>query len=305
MAVDDKGQDKEQLVDTSANSSPSDLPLQGNTFIVEESSQEMAWLLNQDAILTKGMGHLFPENLDLSGVSSVLDVACGPGGWVLDVARNHPEFTVTGFDISEPMIDYARAHATARGLHNVHFRVMSALEPLDFPDNSFDMVNARTLVGFMFPEAWPRLLQEMVRVCRPNGIIRLTEFELPLTNSIAFEKISELVIEATLKANRNYSPDTRHFGITPMLGRLLREAGCQALESQVYAIDFSSGTDAHESVYQDYMIVYSLIQPFLLKMGVTTPEAIEHTYQQMLTELLTEDFCGIWYYLSAWGHTPA
>lgn len=292
-------------MDTFVNPSLSDLPLQGNTFVIEESSQEMAWLLNQDAILTKGMGHLFPESLDLSGVTDVLDVACGPGGWVLDVARSYPECTVTGFDISEPMIDYARSHATARGLHNAHFRVMSALEPLRFPDNSFDIVNARTMVGFMFPAAWPRLLREMVRVCRPNGIIRLTEFELPVTNSPAFEKIGELAIEATLKANRNYSPDTRHLGITPMLGWLLRDAGCRELESQVYAIDFSTGTEAHESVSQDYTVVYSLLQPFLLKMRVTTPDAIEHTYQQMLTELLTEDFCGIWYYLSVWGHTPA
>lgn len=284
---------------------PAESSLQGNTFVIEESSQEMAWLLNQDVILTRGMGSLFPESFDLSAVDSVLDVACGPGGWVLDVARHYPDITVTGFDISAPMIEYARSLATARGLHNAHFRVLSALEPLDFSDASFDIVNARTLVGFMFPEAWPRLLQEMARVCRPGGIIRLTEFELPLTTSPAFEKISELVIEATLKANRNYSPDSRHFGITPMLGRLLRDAGCHSLESEVYAIDFSADAEAHESVYQDYMIVYNLIQPFLLKMQVTTPAEIDRLYQHMLAEMLEEDFCGLWYYYSIWGRTPS
>jgi len=279
-------------------------PLEGNTFIVDESIMEMAWLLNQDQILTKGMDGLFPETIELSNVKRILDVACGPGGWVLEVARQYPDIEVVGFDISKDMIDYARAHARARGLRNVNFSVMSALQPLDFPDNSFDMVNARTMVGFMFPKAWPQLLQEMMRVCRPGGIIRLTEFELPVTNSPAFEQISEMCIHATQLAKRNYAPDTRHFGITPMLGRLLHDAGCRSLERQSYSIDFSVGMEDHESVYQDYMIVYRLIQPFLLKMQVTTPTDIERIYQQMLIEMYREDFCGIWFYLSVWGYKP-
>jgi ubiquinone/menaquinone biosynthesis C-methylase UbiE len=279
-------------------------PLEGNTFIVDESSAEMTWLLNQDQILTKGMDGLFPESVELSNVKRILDVACGPGGWVLDVARQYPDIEVVGFDIGKDMISYARAHARARGLQNAHFSVMNALQPLDFPDNSFDIVNARTMVGFMFPQAWPRLLQEMMRVCRPGGMIRLTEFELPITNSPAFEQISEMCIHATQLAKRNYAPDTRHFGITPMLGRLLRDAGCHSLERQSYSIDFSVGMEDHESVYQDYMIVYQLLQPFLLKMQVTTPADIERIYQQMLVEMYSEDFCGIWFYLSVWGYKP-
>ncbi|HLJ36396.1 MAG TPA: methyltransferase domain-containing protein [Ktedonobacteraceae bacterium] len=279
-------------------------PLEGNTFVIDESTAEMTWLLNQDQILTKGMGELFPESIDLSNVKNILDVACGPGGWVLDVARHYPDVEVIGFDIGKDMINYARAHASARGLRNAHFMVMDALRPFDFPDNSFDFVNARTMVGFMFPAAWPRLLQEMMRVCRPGGTIRLTEFELPVTNSPAFEQIGEMCIHATQLAKRNFSPDTRHFGITPMLGRFLRDAGCRSIERQTYSIDFSAGTEDHESVYQDYMIVYQLIQPFLLKMQVTTPKDIQRIYQQMLVEMYREDFCGVWYYLSTWGRKP-
>ncbi len=125
-----------------------------NTFIVDESSSEIAWLLNQEQILTKGMEGLFPESFDLSNVKRILDVACGPGGWVLDVAQI-PEIEVVGFDISNDLINYARAHAKARGLQNAHFRVMNALQPLDFPASSFDIVNARTMVGFLFPMHGP------------------------------------------------------------------------------------------------------------------------------------------------------
>jgi len=39
----------------------SDSSQEGNAFVIDESSMEMAWLLNQNLILTKGMGGLFPE----------------------------------------------------------------------------------------------------------------------------------------------------------------------------------------------------------------------------------------------------
>jgi|SRR5450755_60143 len=282
----------------------SDSSQEENAFVIDESSMEMAWLLNQNLVLTKGMGGLFPEEFDLSQASSMLDIACGPGGWVLEVAREYPHIEVTGFDVSKQMIDYARAHAKARGLDNAHFEVMDALKPLAFPNANFDMVNARTIVGFMNPDAWSLLMQEIMRVCRPQGIICLTEFELPMTNSPAFEQINEMVVRAFQMAQRNFFTHTKYFGTTTMLGRLLRDNGCQDIKKKAHAIDFSAQTTEHEGVYQDYQIVYHLIQPFLIKMGVTTAEDMQWIYQNMLAEMLSTDFSGIWYYLSAWGKRP-
>src|SRR5437660_12153153 len=98
----------------------------------------MARLLDQDRLITKGMGGLFPERAnDFSGLHRILDVACGPGGWVLEVAFAHPEIEVVGFDISQAMIDYANAKARVRGLNNARFLTMDMLKPLEFPDCSF------------------------------------------------------------------------------------------------------------------------------------------------------------------------
>src|SRR6266566_4894713 len=49
-------------------------------------------------------------------------------------------------------------------LDNASFLVMEALEPLEFADDSFDMVNARSIFGFMPTTAWPGLIQECVRI---------------------------------------------------------------------------------------------------------------------------------------------
>jgi len=269
-----------------------------------ESATEMARLVNHDLLLTQSMGGLFSERADLSNIHDILDIACGPGGWVLEVARTYPEISVTGIDISQTMVEYARAYAKARGLANAHFRVMDALKPLDFPSASFDLVNARALVGFMYPQAWPVLLQETLRICRPGGIVRLTEGEMPITNSPAFEKLSGLLLQALHLAKRNFSPDGRHLGITPMLGRLLHDAGFQNIQKKVHFFDFSAGTPAHEGFYQDFMVAFQLLLPFLSKMELITKEEFDQVYQQMLAEMLSNDFLSIAFVLTVWGEKP-
>ncbi len=112
------------------------------------------------------MGGLCPEIIDFSGIKNVLDIACGPGGWALDVALAHPEVEVIGIDISETMVRYARAFARVQGLDNARFSTMDVLQPLDFPDGAFDLVNARFLAAVLPAEAWPEVVGEYVRVLR-------------------------------------------------------------------------------------------------------------------------------------------
>lgn len=280
-------------------------PQNENTYVVDaESATEMARLLEQDRIVTQAMGGLFPERLDLSGVHTILDLACGPGGWVLEVARQYPEIEVSGVDISRTMVEYARAHARARGFDNAQFEVMDVLKPLDFLNNSFDLVNARTLIGFISPQTWPALLREAFRVCRPGGILRLTEWEIPLTNSPALQKIDAMFLQALYLAGRSFSPDGRNFGIAPMLGQLLHDAGFKNIQKMAHAIDFSAGTEAREGFYQDFMIGFQLVQPFLTRMNLVTKEEFDLLYRQMLAEMLADDFCAITFSLTAWGRKP-
>ena len=273
-------------------------------FVIEESSTEMAWLLNADTILTRGMGGLFSERSDLSGIQAILDIGCGPGGWVLEVAHQHPTIQVTGIDISQPMIRYAQALAESRLLDNVHFAMMDALQPLDLPDQSFDLVNARTLVGIMTPATWSRLLAECRRITRPGGVIRVTEFEAPITNSAAFNELWSFTMRALAKTGRSFSPDGRHIGIINQLGRLIQEAGYQDAQHKAHAIDFSAGSADFEGWYQNFTLVFQLLKPFYLEAGVTTEEKFERLFQQMVGEILAPSFRGLFPLLTVWGVKP-
>jgi tRNA G46 methylase TrmB len=79
-----------------------------NTYVLDiESAVETARLTDQHGPITRAMGGLCPEIIDFSGIKNVLDIACGPGGWALDVALAHPEVEVIGIDLSDTMVRYA------------------------------------------------------------------------------------------------------------------------------------------------------------------------------------------------------
>lgn len=277
-----------------------------STYVIDaESGTEMARLINQERLLTRVMGGVFPEHFDLSHVSHILDIGCGPGGWVLDVAFENPKINVVGIDISQQMVEYARAHAEAQGMNNASFQVMNALESLEFDDNSFDVVNARYLQAFMMKTSWAPLMKEIMRILRPGGRLLLTDGEWSISNSPAFEKMGAMLTNVGTLTGRSFSPDGRHIGITPMLGRFLRDAGFVDIQRKAHVLDFSAGVEDYGDTYQDLLAGLKLLEPFLVQAKVTTEEEFEELYQQALAELMLDSFCAVGYMLTVWGTKPA
>jgi SAM-dependent methyltransferase len=97
----------------------------------------------------------------------VLDVACGSGTAALVAARRYCD--VAGIDYVPALIERARARAAASGL-DVDFRVADA-QDLPFDDDHFDCV--LSVYGVQFAPDQERAAAEMLRVCRPGGVIGL------------------------------------------------------------------------------------------------------------------------------------
>ena len=62
-----------------------------------ENVAEMARLVRQARMLSEYLG-LLPDQLDFSQQRSILDIGCGPGEWVLEIARRYPEGQAIGVD---------------------------------------------------------------------------------------------------------------------------------------------------------------------------------------------------------------
>lgn len=162
-----------------------------NTYLLDpESPEELARLARQGRLVTRILG-LLPEAVDLGNLPShapgeqrmprVLDIGCGPGEWVLELAAKNQHIEVVGIDISERMVSYASAEAENRETPNASFLVMNALKPMDFSDNSFDLVHIRTALAFVPRDQWPALYAECWRLLRNNGLLVHTEGEGSIT----------------------------------------------------------------------------------------------------------------------------
>ncbi len=281
-----------------------------NTYFLDpDSPAEMARLINQDRVTTQAMGGVLTglSEGEIASLQTVLDVACGPGGWVLDVGFAHPDLEVAGVDISRIMIDYANARARTQQLTNVSFGVMDLTRhPLDFSDQTFDLVNARFLVGVLKRDSWAPLITECTRLLRPGGILRLTEMvDAVVTNSPAFERLNGMLYQAMWRAGYGFSPDGRTLDLTFMLPRLLRNAGYQQVRSAAHVLEYEPGTSAWSDFFHNAEIGHYLAQPLLIKTGVATQEELTPLYQQMLGELQASDFCSMWHLVTVTGYKPS
>jgi ubiquinone/menaquinone biosynthesis C-methylase UbiE len=275
-----------------------------NTYILGHTDTEKVRLIEQDRHFNRAMGGLLAEQPEsvLASVRRVLDVASGPGGWALDLAQQYPDIQVVGVDIDEGMIQYANTMARASGLDNALFQVMDATKPLDFPDESFDLVNARFLVGFLTREQWPTVTKDLLRICRSGGVLRMTESEWGGTSSASYEQSLNFTILAQQRVGQGFSVDGRHVGITPYLRHFLQQAGGLNVQEVAYALDFSTGTPMQALVCDDLWVAQKLLQPFHVGMGVATQEEVDHLYERIPTEMLSNDFYGTLYMLTTWGN---
>ncbi len=270
----------------------------------QESAAEKARLLLQDRLINEAMGGPIPEQRkeDLQKFRNVLDIGCGPGGWALDVAKISEHIHVVGIDNSKSMIAHAQEEKKLHDLKNIEFEEMDVLQPLNFPDFTFDLVNIRSAVGYVPQRDWHRLLKECYRITKVGGILRLTEGDsMGLTNSSAYEEHHRLGTQAMQRSGYGFSPDGTTLGITPMLSRLLKQAGYTDIAMQSYFYDFSYGTPLHSSHVQNIEIAFAAARPLLVQSGVSSQDEIEKLYVQVLEQIRKEDFRAMGYLLTAWG----
>jgi ubiquinone/menaquinone biosynthesis C-methylase UbiE len=112
----------------------------------------------------------FVGRIEIKPGAQVLDVACGTGNSAIPAARAGG--VVTGVDIATNLLAQARQRSAAEGL-KISFEEGDA-EQLPYPDQSFDVVI--TMFGAMFAPRPEQVAAELIRVCRPGGLIAMANW---------------------------------------------------------------------------------------------------------------------------------
>lgn len=114
-------------------------------------------------------------NREIPQGQKILDVACGTGAQVFELAPFAKE--VTGIDLSESMVRKAEQTKEKRNFANVHLRVCDATGMWKFDDKQFDIALITLALHQFSPENYPDILGEMKRVAQQ---IIVVDYAVPL-----------------------------------------------------------------------------------------------------------------------------
>lgn len=140
-------------------------------YLLPKDLQEEHRLRFQHRLLYAQFGCHFFAPLQAKTVHTILDVGCGSGAWLMEMARLFPDALVRGIDSDarQGMRSFWTEHPRCRLLiGDVRAGTM-------YLTNTFDFTHMRFLVLALPAQSWPSVIEELVRVTVPSGWIELFE----------------------------------------------------------------------------------------------------------------------------------
>ncbi|KAF7727382.1 hypothetical protein EC973_007546 [Apophysomyces ossiformis] len=159
--------------------------------------------------------------------AQVLDIGCGSGTWIMDMATAYPNSTFTGIDIANVFPEKGGE------LPNVTFQIANVLEGLPFEDESFHFVHLRVLVAAVRKEEWPFVIKEAARLVKPGGCVHFNEFEPRESGSEECRRVLRAV--ETVMEQRGQEPF-----IGTKLASMVGDAGLEVIQKDGRAVDLAN-----------------------------------------------------------------
>jgi ubiquinone/menaquinone biosynthesis C-methylase UbiE len=104
---------------------------------------------------------------------AILDLACGSGAFLENLAATFPRARIMGVDLSEPYLQESRRRSGVRALS------LANAEHLPFADGSLDAVTCVYLFHELPPRVRGAVAREIARVLKPGGLLALADSVQP------------------------------------------------------------------------------------------------------------------------------
>lgn len=186
-----------------------------------------------------GVGYPFKANVIQQG-DSILDIGSGSGTDLLIAAfKTSYQGKVYGLDITDAMIEKAKANISGHGINNVSILKGNA-ESIPLPNNTIDVVTSNGVINLVPDKA--AAFQEIFRVLKPGGYIQIADIVLRSNLSEKSRNNPQLWAECIVGA----MPEETYLNI-------IEETGFQTI-SVLERIDYfkNSASDSTKKVARQY-----------------------------------------------------
>ena len=110
----------------------------------------------------------------LNPVGNLMDLGCGSGNLIIQIAKAFPKLDLTGVDVSNEILSFAEKQVKEYPFESKITFKLGNVEDLPFPDNSIDFI-----VSTFSLHHWSKPLnafKEIYRVLKKNGICLIFDF---------------------------------------------------------------------------------------------------------------------------------
>ena len=246
----------------------------GGDYWVEKQS-EMDIMLNP-------LGKKALAKLDFKSNSEVLDIGCGCGATTLEIAKKVSEGTVTGLDISVPMLGKAESEASIQGIANVDFKVID-VQVDQLASEKYDYVYSR--FGVMFFDDPYEAFKNIFSSIKEGGELSFVCWQDPSLNP--WQSLSVQVIRGYLEmpSPPPRSPGPFAFHEKDYVKEILEKSGFSniSFDDNQEDITMFSGKSLQEAS-EDYLA----INPVVTEMLKDSPDDLKAEIVESLKEAFSE-----------------
>ncbi len=269
--------------------------------VSQSDTANLNTLLHQ-YLLRAQEGRLYPEIIPVVEMECALDMGCGAGEWIFDMAKNHPKLRIYGVDVDEMPLHRATQRRNAKGLCQIQLRHIDITQPLPVPDSFFDFVHMRRCTRSIAPTQWPGVIAECIRVLKPEGWLVMAELELCQISSPAMMAIQSVMTQARAKYGNSMHIRGEMTGMAPRLYGMLLQAQMDNVAYDLHTVDlgFMGGHTAR--LFLTEIIRYAWrMRPMVVEQQMMSSEGFDELIKQASSELLAPDLCGWGVLITAYG----
>ncbi|RUS21880.1 hypothetical protein BC937DRAFT_91212, partial [Endogone sp. FLAS-F59071] len=164
---------------------------------------------------------------------------CGSATWIMEIAVDYPNAECHGIDICTTF-----PYSSSPG--NVTFQTVDVCRGIPFENETFDFVHMRLFSLALSVSDWPRVIAELFRITKKDGVVQLVELDLRFSTS-----------DPELKSYINAAVQTlSHMGKSPSIALELPElvsgAGFKILQTKKRSVPLGSSEPISQIMLDDW-----------------------------------------------------